>query len=502
MLAVPAALFGIGFVEPIVMQGEGGDESSITEAPPVALTVPGPGHTFQADEGLFIEGTVDPGISRMWFYLDGNGIGSITPPRGGEGFERAFRFPEDPGRTIALDRIPEGLYSLIVRYESESSPPSMGKEGFSVPVRVLHEKHITMQNLVLLLVSVAALVLLFVRFLPGRARIVLAMAVMLTDLALVLEPYNCTTEPDMIFPDNPVTDFLSSQEGIHRVLPENSILQPSTNYMYGIQIIRGYDGLEIPEYNRIINMMKRDLWVSVHGYNSRTLIYDHPFMDLLGVRFVVSRDDLRGIPGFRIVLDGQLKIFENTEAMPRAFIVGNWINISGMPVNDLEKAKAFIRNAIEAKGVDPEVLGPTEDVFLNRVIKEWAFLEKDIPLKGGGSGRVNIESYENERVLLKVSMEGEGILILTDNYFPGWKVLVNGEEREMLRCLAFRAVPLDDGKHSVEFVYHPQSFYLGIKIAFACLGLIVLIMFIPFLTAPLRRRSPKPRSLDTGGSPK
>ena len=58
------------------------------------------------------------------------------------------------------------------------------------------------------------------------------------------------------------------------------------------------------------------------------------------------------------------------------------------------------------------------------------------------------------------------LLLLTDNYYPGWKAAVDREETEILRAnYTFRAVPLTAGGHEVRFYYDPMSFKVGLIIS-------------------------------------
>jgi uncharacterized membrane protein YfhO len=98
------------------------------------------------------------------------------------------------------------------------------------------------------------------------------------------------------------------------------------------------------------------------------------------------------------------------------------------------------------------------------VLLEEAPLSLTLPLEEGGKGGGEVEflSESNNRLSLKVEAKGGGILILSDTYYPGWKVFVNGKEEKILRAnYNFRAVPLSRGVHRVEFVYAPLSFKLG-----------------------------------------
>ena len=51
---------------------------------------------------------------------------------------------------------------------------------------------------------------------------------------------------------------------------------------------------------------------------------------------------------------------------------------------------------------------------------------------------------------------------LTDLYYPGWRVYVDGHEEEIHRTNAiFRGVELDPGSHRVVYRFEPTSFYIG-----------------------------------------
>jgi uncharacterized membrane protein YfhO len=63
----------------------------------------------------------------------------------------------------------------------------------------------------------------------------------------------------------------------------------------------------------------------------------------------------------------------------------------------------------------------------------------------------------------------DGFLVLSDTYYPGWQVFVDGEEAKIYQAdYLFRAVPLKQGEHVVEFRYSPSSFRTGLAISLSC----------------------------------
>jgi len=79
---------------------------------------------------------------------------------------------------------------------------------------------------------------------------------------------------------------------------------------------------------------------------------------------------------------------------------------------------------------------------------------------------VRIVSYQPEWIVVEADLAAEGYLVLTDVYYPGWRVWVDGHKEAIQRAdYLFRAVYLPQGKHLVEFVYDPASLKIGAAIS-------------------------------------
>jgi uncharacterized membrane protein YfhO len=100
---------------------------------------------------------------------------------------------------------------------------------------------------------------------------------------------------------------------------------------------------------------------------------------------------------------------------------------------------------------------------------------------------VTIDSYKSNSVELSVDSSKRQLLFMSESFYPGWKVYVNGEEKEILRAnYLFRAIVVEPGKHSVRFEYDPFSFKLGLAITI----LTILLCGIYFIRRSLRRVAP------------
>ncbi len=97
-------------------------------------------------------------------------------------------------------------------------------------------------------------------------------------------------------------------------------------------------------------------------------------------------------------------------------------------------------------------------------------LEEDPPVTPatGSVGKAEIISYGLNSVKVTTESDGDGFLLLTDNYYPGWWAAVDGQKTKVYRAdYSFRAVFVPKGTHSVVFQYLPRSFMIGGAITLA-----------------------------------
>jgi hypothetical protein len=126
---------------------------------------------------------------------------------------------------------------------------------------------------------------------------------------------------------------------------------------------------------------------------------------------------------------------------------------------------------------------PMEEVILNA--------EAGIKPRGALAATAKIVRYEHQRVTIRASLNDEGILVLTDSYYPGWKALVDGREVPIFRANhLFRAVALSAGEHVVEFRYEPMSFKIGVLVSVATALCLAAFPVVRFFKAPKLASSP------------
>jgi tetratricopeptide (TPR) repeat protein len=205
---------------------------------------------------------------------------------------------------------------------------------------------------------------------------------------------------------------------------------------------------------------------------------------LLGVKYLIPNGELHPIHNplktegleFLKSING-LMVYEVKNALPRVFVPQRFVILNE---ND------------SIKYLHQSDFNPDEFLILT-----------DIPDKfpaQGMSGRAEILSYEPHRVLIEAKMETDGFLVLTDTYYPGWKVYVDGNERRIYRAYSFlRAVKLEKGKHEVLFRFSPLTYRIGKIITF--IVFILLLLLSPFKIKSLMEIKEKNYQLNSQTKP-
>lgn len=80
-----------------------------------------------------------------------------------------------------------------------------------------------------------------------------------------------------------------------------------------------------------------------------------------------------------------------------------------------------------------------------------------------------MKSYEPNRLLYETRSETAQMAVFSEIYYPkGWVAKIDGKEMPYVRAnYVLRAMPIPAGEHEVEFVFSPDSYHIGNKVAYA-----------------------------------
>lgn len=155
-----------------------------------------------------------------------------------------------------------------------------------------------------------------------------------------------------------------------------------------------------------------------------------------------------------LIYDKEIKIFKTSKTLPRASIFYKAL-IAKDDTETLAKLKS------KDFDIYSTVLLPSEQI-------EAAVLPVSATSEALSSQKIVLDTP----LAIKVAVDSrhDGILMLNNQFYPGWTVYVDGKRDELLRAdYLFQAVLVKEGEHEVLFQYEPLSFYGG-----ACLWALTL----------------------------
>lgn len=111
----------------------------------------------------------------------------------------------------------------------------------------------------------------------------------------------------------------------------------------------------------------------------------------------------------------------------------------------------------------------------------------------GPDAKVSTAIEFHNHIAFDVESSRPGMFILADTFYPDWSVRVDGQITKILPCDGmFRAVPIAEGKHRIDFRYNPLSLRLGF--CFGIAGALFVLFEMRHLFIRVVRSKQKARS--------
>lgn len=173
--------------------------------------------------------------------------------------------------------------------------------------------------------------------------------------------------------------------------------------------------------------------------------------------------------------DDELKVLENREALPRA-----WIVHSARQVGSKEEALDLL---------SAEQVNPKETALLEDAPPEMS--QPDDP----STDRAAVTDYGANRIELESSTGAPGLLVLSEVYYPAWKAYVDGEPVPVyLTDHLLRSVPVPEGEHTVELRYESWTLRLGMAISLVMSATLIALTIIVVVSRRRKSRKVPPTS--------
>ncbi|MCP4550807.1 MAG: YfhO family protein, partial [Bacteroidetes bacterium] len=217
--------------------------------------------------------------------------------------------------------------------------------------------------------------------------------------------------------------------------------------------LRRYEELIISRLNPEIKILKQRIALD---RLSNSLFNDLPGLNMLNTRYVIY--DPEKLP------------VVNKNALGNAWFLPSYF---------------IVENATE-EIVALKVLDPKYIALIDKRFEEFV---KDIKLNTESRGTIKLTEYHPDYLKYVSLSNYEQLAIFSEIYYAkGWKSYIDGKPVPHFRAnYVLRAMVVPEGKHTIEFKFSPDSYYLGNKISHASSYLLILVIF-GYLFSEFRRR--------------
>ena len=236
-----------------------------------------------------------------------------------------------------------------------------------------------------------------------------------------------------------VATYLRTRGEQGRIEYDDSVIPYNFGAWYGLETMLA-SGASAPE----------DLWkLGIFSPRSR---------NFFGVQFWIGKQPNR--PDQFLVYRGAngIDIYENPASFPRAFAVHSAIvepDVKSLRARFSDPAVNLRTTALLPAAVSLETCDPARD-------------------------EVFVPVHQPNRVRIDADLGCQGLVILTDNWFPGWSATVDGKPAGILQVNgAVRGVVVEKGAHRIEMIYRPMSVIAGAALTFASVALVLAAFFYP-----------------------
>jgi Bacterial membrane protein YfhO len=218
-----------------------------------------------------------------------------------------------------------------------------------------------------------------------------------------------------------IAEFLRKQPNFPRVNVEGDAFLENWGAYHDVEMWGGYLA------SLTANLQRFDFWA-------------FPAHMLWGVGFTIAAKPPEG--GGQEVFAGSsgLKVYRHPEVFPRAWAVHELVQAPNAQVGNrmiLERYADFHRMAF--------LLGPAPALE-----------------SCGAPDEVALEQHTPNSVSIRAEMACQGMVVLSDTFFPGWHAAIDGQPAAIYEVNeAMRGVIVPKGAHTVTYRYHPRSVLWG-----------------------------------------
>jgi hypothetical protein len=314
--------------------------------------------------------------------------------------------------------------------------------SFLISYALINELTVSIRNLaipILLFFSSSLIILFSVKIkktLIKKILISLLFIILLFDLYRFSLKFNTFSKSEWLYPETDILKRIKEDIGIYRIISlDRNIFPPNFSIAHGLLDVSGYDPLYLKLYGQLISSAERDKPDDTLSSFNRIVNpqnFDNFLFDLLGVKYILSHDYINNEKLSLVNQYGSTYLYKNLNHFPRYYLVNNLIKASD------KSQELILMYELQDKLLQVAVSSDDFDLDNNKQMNDWE--------------KVELLYYSNNKIIFKTNTEIQRILVLTDIWYPSWKVKINNVKDKIYRVnYAFRGVLIPEGENIIEF---------------------------------------------------
>lgn len=254
------------------------------------------------------------------------------------------------------------------------------------------------------------------------------------------DDYRDSSEIEAMLAPRPVdAEIMKDKDPYYRVLDLSKDVYNDATQAYFHKCVGGYSPSKMETYQDLI-----DVHIGANGFNSAVL-------NMLNTKYII----FNGGP------NGQAVFQPNPGACGNAWFVNE---VKYVPTADEEmlsmKASRLGDTAVVANSWNPLTTAFVRNTFAAATGNATSFVKDS-------SAYIRLAKYGLNDISFVSSNRNEGFAVFSDIYYDkGWKAYVDGKETPIVKAnYVLRALKLPAGNHTIEFKFHPDSYYKSNNLA-------------------------------------
>lgn len=266
--------------------------------------------------------------------------------------------------------------------------------------------------------------------------------------------------------DQPLFRIYTSEAELMDVQQPYALMHPNYGRLFHLDSFTFRCSIKNRRYGGIENILTNANYALIDsGYPAKT----HPLsptievlhlFSMLNIKYILCHRNLEHKDLVNVYDEQGIKIYENRQTMPRAYLVPKAVIIP---------KEADLLNVLLEGNFDYH-----QTVLLE---EKPTSVIKTSTTKALRPAQIHIEKYENNFVELTVDSVSGGYLVLADFHYPGWSAFIDGKKTKIYRGNYLqRVVVVPRGAHRIHFRYRPMSLIAGLWITILSTVVFLLLL--------------------------